>query len=70
MAPLLRQILPALRSYVGITMRAPQKNAPVQAVNGRCVGYRYWLAWIVVKGNKLQCLRTPMCGAAAFPPRS
>lgn len=37
MAPLLRQILPALRSYVGITMREPQKNAPAQAVNGRCV---------------------------------
>ena len=67
MAPLLRQILPALRSYVGITMREPQKNAPVQAVNGRCVGRRYRLAWIVVKGNKPPVLKNSDVRSRSVP---
>ena len=33
-------------------MREPRKNAPVQAANGRCVGCRYRLAWILAKGDK------------------
>lgn len=38
--------------YVGITMREPETAMPLQAVNRRCVHYRYRLAWIVVRGKQ------------------
>jgi hypothetical protein len=38
--------------YVGITMREPAKNMPVQAVNGKCVGSSYRLSWIVLRGKR------------------
>jgi hypothetical protein len=34
-------------------MRDPAKNAPVQAINGKCVGCSYRLAWIVIWGKRL-----------------
>ena len=33
-------------------MREPAKNMPVQAINGKCVGCRYRLSWIVIRGKR------------------
>jgi hypothetical protein len=49
---------PRCGNDVRITMRKPQKNAPVQAVDGRCAACSYRLAWLVLKGNKPGLLKT------------
>jgi hypothetical protein len=33
-------------------MREPERDMPLQAVNGRCVRCAYRLAWIVVRGGR------------------
>ncbi len=48
---------PRCGGYVGITMRESPWKAPVQAVNGRCVGCSYRMAWLVLKGNKPPVLK-------------
>jgi hypothetical protein len=41
----------AATGYVGIVLREPGRNTPLQAVNGKCVRCSYRLAWIVIRGN-------------------
>ena len=42
----------AVNGYVGIVIREPGRNTPLQAVNGHCVRCRYRMAWIVITGEK------------------
>jgi len=37
---------------LGIVVRKPNPNTPVQAINGRCLLCGYRLAWLVVRGEK------------------
>jgi hypothetical protein len=43
---------PRCGAYAGITMRDPVRSAPIQALNGRCVGCSYRLVWIVIRASK------------------
>ena len=43
---------PRCANYVGIVLREPGRNAPVQAVNGHCLKCDYRLAWIVIRGRR------------------
>ena len=43
---------PRCGSYIGIVLREPGRNTPVQAVNGHCLKCDYRLAWIVIRGGR------------------
>ena len=51
MARYLARICPRCNGYVGITIREPGRNLPVQAVNGHCAKCSYRMAWIVIRGK-------------------
>jgi C4-type Zn-finger protein len=51
MARYLARACPRCNGYVGITMREPGRNVPLQAVNGHCSRCQYRLAWIVIGGK-------------------
>jgi len=51
MARYLARNCPRCNGYVGITIREPGRNVPVQAVNGRCSRRSYRMAWIVIRGK-------------------
>ncbi len=40
---------PRCNGYVGIIVREPGQNVPLQAVNGHCVRCGYRMAWIVIQ---------------------
>jgi hypothetical protein len=40
--------------YLGIILREPGRNTPLQAVNGHCLQCDYRLVWIVIRGGKNQ----------------
>jgi hypothetical protein len=44
---------PRCNGYVGIVMREPARNTRLQAVNGKCLGCSYRLAWIVIRGRRV-----------------
>ena len=44
---------PEYNGYVGIVMPEPGRNTRLQAVNGKCLGCGYRLAWIVIRGRRL-----------------
>jgi hypothetical protein len=48
MARYLVRTCPRCNGYVGIVIREPGRNVPVQAVNGRCNQCSYRMAWIVI----------------------
>jgi len=48
MARYLVRACPRCNGYVGIVIREPGRNVPVQAVNGRCNQCSYRMAWIVI----------------------
>ena len=52
MAKYLYRSCPRCNGYVGIVMRQPERDMPLQAVNGRCVRCRYRFAWIVIRGGR------------------
>ena len=52
MARYLARACPRCKGYVGIVIREPGRNMPLQAVNGRCSECSYRMAWIVVRGRK------------------
>jgi len=37
--------------YLGIILREPGCNTPLQAVNGHCLRCGHPMAWIVIRGN-------------------
>ena len=47
MAKYLARSCPRCNCYVGIVMRDPGRNVPLQAVNGHCLGCGYRMSWIV-----------------------
>src|SRR5262245_34804812 len=53
MAKYLARSCPRCSGYLGIVMREPKRNAPLQAINGRCLQCGYRLAWILVQGRKV-----------------
>jgi hypothetical protein len=54
MAKYLYRSCPRCNGYVGIVMRQPERDMPLQAVNGRCVRCRYRFAWIVIRGGRVR----------------
>jgi len=52
MARYLCRDCPRCGDYLGIILREPGRNTPLQAVNGQCLKCGYGLAWIVVRGGK------------------
>src|SRR5262245_50068534 len=52
MARYLARSCPRCNDYLGIVMRKPARNSPLQAINGRCLACGYRLAWLVVRGRK------------------
>jgi hypothetical protein len=51
MARYLARACPHCNGYVGITIREPGRNVPLQAVNGRCTQCTFRMAWIVIEGR-------------------
>jgi C4-type Zn-finger protein len=52
MAKYLARSCPRCAGYLGIIMRKPAHNIPLQAINGRCLACGYRLAWVLVQGRK------------------
>jgi len=52
MAKYLQRSCPRCNGNVGIVLREPGRNTQLQAVNGRCLGCGYSLAWIVIRGKR------------------
>lgn len=51
MARYLARAHPRCNGYVGIVIREPGRNVPLQDVNGRCSGCAYHMAGIVIRGK-------------------
>jgi C4-type Zn-finger protein len=51
MARYLARSCPRCKGYVGIVIREPGRNVPLQAVNGRCTNCSYRMAWVVIRGK-------------------
>ena len=49
MARYLARSCPRCNAYVGITIREPRRNVPVEAVNGHCTRSTYRMTWIVIR---------------------
>ena len=43
---------PRCNGYLGIVLREPGRNVPLQAVNGHCLGCGYRMSWIVIRGGQ------------------
>jgi len=52
MARYLARSCPRRNGYLGIVLREPGRNVPLQAVNGHCLGCGYRMSWIVVRGGQ------------------
>jgi hypothetical protein len=52
MARYLFRSCPRCAGYLGIVLREPGRNTPLQAVNGHCLKCDYRLAWIVIRGGR------------------
>ena len=55
---LLANHCPRCNGYVGIVLREPGRNMRLQAVNGKCLGCSYCLAWIVIRGGRRSAIGT------------
>ena len=53
MARYLARACPRCNGYVGIVVREPGRNTPLQAVNGRCTRCSYRMASIVHPGQEI-----------------
>jgi hypothetical protein len=49
MARYLHRNCPRCHGYVAIVLPEPGRNSRLQAVNGKCLGCSYRLAWIVIR---------------------
>ena len=52
MARYLARSCPRCNGYLGIMLREPGRNVPLQAVNGHCLGCGYRMSWIVIRGGQ------------------
>ena len=52
MARYLRRSCPRCNGYLGIVLREPARNMPVQAVNGHCASCGHRISWIVIRGKR------------------
>ena len=52
MARYLFRNCPRCAGYLGIVLREPGRNTPLQAVNGHCLKCGYRLARIVIRGRR------------------
>ena len=52
MAKYLARSCPRCNGYLGIVLREPGRNVPLQAVNGHCLRCDYRMSWIVIRGRK------------------
>ena len=52
MAKYLARNCPRCNGYLGIVLREPGRNVPLQAVNGHCLGCGYRMSWIVIRGGQ------------------
>ncbi len=41
----------ACNGYLGVVLREPGRNTPLQAINGHCVQCGHRLAWILIRGK-------------------
>jgi hypothetical protein len=60
MARYLARACPRCNGYVGIVIREPGRNVPLQAVNGRCTQCSYRMSWIVTRGKRTERPRSPL----------
>ena len=60
MAKYLCRSCPRCNGYLGILLREPGRNVPLQAVNVRCVSCSYRLAWILIRGARGPYLQLAM----------
>jgi hypothetical protein len=51
MTKYLARSCPRCRGYLGIILREPSRNTPLQAINGHCLECDYRLAWILVRAK-------------------
>jgi hypothetical protein len=51
MAKYLYRSCPRCNGYLGIVLREPGRNTPIQAVNGHCLDCGYRMSWIVIRGK-------------------
>jgi hypothetical protein len=66
MAKYLARSCPRCNGYLGIVLREPGRNVPLQAVNGHCLRCDYRMAWIVIRGgNKATSTVPPKSGPVA-----
>jgi C4-type Zn-finger protein len=56
-AKYLQRSCPRCDGYVGIVLRDAGHNTQLQAVNGHCLGCGYRLAWIVIRGKRMETRR-------------
>jgi hypothetical protein len=68
MAKYFARSCPRCNGYVGIIMREPERDLPLQAVNGHCVRCAYRLAWIVIRGGRQRVNRRAISPARHAPP--
>jgi hypothetical protein len=68
MARCLARACPRCNDYVGITIREPGRNVPVQAVNGRCSRCPYRIAWIVIPRQRAERPFSPLKTKASLNP--
>ncbi len=61
MAKYLQRSCPRCNGYVGIVLREPGRNTRLQAVNGKCLGCGYRMAWIVIQSNGRSAVRADRC---------
>jgi hypothetical protein len=57
MARYLYRSCPRCNGYVGIIVREPGRNTPLQAVSGHCVRCSYRMAWIVIQSKDRSAVR-------------
>jgi hypothetical protein len=50
---------PRCKGYLGIVLRAPGRNTPLQAINGRCLQCGHRLAWILIRGKRGHAYQNP-----------
>lgn len=48
----LSRLCPRCNGYVGIIVREPGRNTPLEAVNGHCLRCSYRMAWIVIREKR------------------
>jgi hypothetical protein len=53
MARYLHRTCPRCNGYVGIVLREPGRNTPLQAVNGHCLECGYRLAWLMIHSKQV-----------------